>query len=242
MTHRLAVLAIAMLLAVPCAAIAADTQPAGWKALLIAGDFQELAFDNAVDAMAQKLESFGVPADNVTVLKSHGDIEDVANRENIQAGFAALAANPDEGCFVYATSHGVHGKGLVMRRAQSVLSPRALGVLLDRFCGSRPTVVIASGCFSGIFAEGPVLPAANRTILTAARDDRPSFGCNAHLEYTVFDHCILDSLERGILWSVVMDRTRTCVSGSEFDMRVHEPSEPQLFVGADVADLKVFAP
>jgi hypothetical protein len=209
--------------------------------LLIAGDFQEMAFDNAVDAMAHRLASFGVPVGNMTVLKSRGEIEDTASRENIQAGFAGLAAAPDEGCFVYATSHGVPGKGLVMRRAQAVLSPRALGVMLDRFCGTRPTVVIASGCFSGIFTEGD-MPAANRTILTAARDDRPSFGCNAHLEYTVFDHCILDSIERGILWSLVMDRTRTCVSGSEFDMRVHEPSEPQISVGADVAGLKVFAP
>jgi hypothetical protein len=233
--------AIAIGLAAPRAAGADPAQPAGWKALLIAGDYQEPAFDNAVDAMARKLASFGVPLANMTVLKSAADA-DVANRENIQAGFESLAAEPDEGCFLYFTSHGMRGKGLVMRRAQSVLSPRALGVLLDRFCGDRPTVVIASGCFSGIFAEGPLVPAVNRTILTAARDDRPSFGCNAHLEYTVFDHCILDSLERGIAWSVVMDRTRACVSGNEFDLRVAEPSEPQISVGSAVTDLRVFAP
>jgi len=236
------ILALAVLFGGAAAASAAEPQPTGWKALLIAGDYHELAFDNAVEAMAHKLESYGVRADDVTVLKSRGEVEDVANRKNIQAGFAALAADPSEGCFVFATSHGVPGKGLVMRRADAVLSPGALSAMLDHSCGSRPTVVIASGCFSGIFAEGPPVPAANRAILTAARDDRPSFGCNAHLEYTVFDHCILDSLERGILWRMVMDRTRVCVSGNEFDMRVPEPSEPQLSVGAAVAGLKVFAP
>jgi len=235
------ILAAALALAAPAAALADERQPAGWKALLIAGDDAEAAFDNAVETMAAKLESFGVPRDHIIALKAQGD-EEVSSRENIQAGFESLAAEPDEGCFFYATSHGLRGQGLVMRRAQAVLSPRALGHLLDRFCGGRPTVVIASGCFSGIFAEGPLVPAANRAILTAARGDRPSFGCNAHLEYTVFDHCVLDSLERGIAWKTVMDRTRACVSGNEWDMRVNDPSEPQLFIGEDVAGLRVFAP
>ena len=57
---------------------AAEPQPVGWKALLIAGDFQEMAFDNAVDAMAHRLASFGVPVGNMTVLKSRGEIEDTA--------------------------------------------------------------------------------------------------------------------------------------------------------------------
>jgi len=227
---------------VPPAALADDSQPAGWRALLIAGDDAEAAFDNAVAAMADKLASFGVPRDNMVVLRADAPDGEASSRANIEAGFASLAAKPNEGCFFYATSHGLRGQGLVMKRAQAVLSPRALGHLLDRFCGARPTVVIASGCFSGIFAEGPLVPAANRTILTAARDDRPSFGCNANLQYTVFDHCVLDSLERGIAWKTVMDRTRTCVSGNEWDMRVNDPSEPQLFVGADVATLRVFPP
>ncbi|HZT50846.1 MAG TPA: hypothetical protein VFA22_02880, partial [Stellaceae bacterium] len=77
---------------------------------------------------------------------------------------------------------------------------------------------------------------------TAARDDRPSFGCNASLEYTVFDHCILDSIVRGIAWTAVMDHTRVCVSGNEFDMHVRETSDPQISVGEAVAGLRVFPP
>jgi hypothetical protein len=234
-------LAAALALAAPVAAQTDDTQPQGWKALLIAGDDEEFAFDNAVSAMADKLASFGVPRENIVVLRAIAPDEEASNRENIEAGFASLAADSDEGCFFFATSHGMRGQGLLMRRAQAVLSPRALGHLLDRFCGARPTVVIASGCYSGIFAEGSV-PAANRTILTAARDDRSSFGCNARLQYTVFDHCVLDSLERGVVWKTVMDRTRACVSGNEWDLRVRDPSEPQLSIGADVVGLRVFAP
>ena len=43
-------------------------QPMSWKALLIAGDDAEPAFDNGVDAMAGKLEAFGVPPANITIL------------------------------------------------------------------------------------------------------------------------------------------------------------------------------
>ena len=58
----------------------------------------------------------------------------------------------------------------------------------------------------------------------------------------MFDHCVLDSLERGVVWKTVMDRTRACVSGNEWDLRVRDPSEPQLSIGADVVGLRVFAP
>lgn len=237
-----AALAFALTLAVPHAARAAGPpQPAGWKALLIAGDDRELAFDNAVDAMARKLEDFGVPSGNIAVLEASGDAEEATTQANIEAAFRDLHPGPADGCFVYITSHGGEGQGLFIRRANAFLSPRALDVLLGRGCGGQPSVVIASGCFSGIFADGPPLVAANRVILTAARDDRSSFGCNANLEYTVFDRCILDSLVQGEVWQKVMDQTRACVSGNEWDMRVKYPSEPQLSVGTDVAGLRVFA-
>lgn len=219
----------------------ASDQPAGWKAVLIAGDDQEPAFDNAVVAMAHKIEAFGVPSEDVTVLKSSGNEFEAATAANIKAAFAALDPSPREGCFVFVTSHGAPGRGLIVTRARAFLTPHALGDLLDRSCGAQPTVVIASGCYSGIFASEPPMPAPNRTILTAARRDRPSFGCNAHLQYTIFDKCVLDSLDRGESWSGVMDKTRACVSGNEFDMRVAAPSEPQLSVGAAETGLRVFS-
>ncbi len=210
--------------------------------MLIAGDDQEPAFDNAVEAMAQKLGGFGVPRDDMTILKADGQSYQVANVTNIRNAFASLDPAPGEGCFVFVTSHGAPQRGLVMKRARAYLTPASLTELLDRSCARRPTVVIASGCYSGIFADGPPLPAANRTILTAARPDRPSFGCNASLEYTFFDQCVLDSLEPGLPWRVVMDRTRACVAGRETALHVDAPSEPQLSVGADEAGLRVFSP
>ncbi len=221
--------------------VAAQGQPAGWKAILIAGDDQEPAFDNAVDAMAEKLAAFGLAPGNITVLKASEYGPNGAVRANIHAAFLNLKPGPDDGCFFYMTSHGMEGRGLILRREQLVVTPAALAGALDEACGARPTVVIASGCFSGIYATSAQLARPNRVVLTAARPDRPSFGCNASLRYTVFDKCVLANLARGVAWDAVMDGTRACVSGNEFDMHVTAPSEPQIAVGAAEQQLLTFA-
>ena len=238
----LAGLAIAALLASIAPAAAQNGQPAGWKAVLIAGDDAERAFDNAVDAMADKLHSFGVPRKDIAELKASGEGAPVASQSNIAAAFAHLDPGPRDGCFFFMTSHGERGRGLVLARERAVLMPLWLGQLLGQACGARPTVAIVSGCFSGVYAENSPLDLPNRVILTAARADRPSFGCNAHRQYTIFDKCLLGSLDRGLPWRAVMDVTRTCVSGKEFDMGVKNPSEPRLFIGADERKLLAFQP
>jgi hypothetical protein len=244
---RLHVLTLALLLAA-CGGIAPSpqllgssyAQPAGWKAVLIAGDDAEPAFDNAVDAMAAKLKAFGVPADDIVALKSDGQAFGAATRNNVESAFELLRPGPRDGCFVFVTSHGVPNRGLVMTRARATLNPALMSELLNTSCRDHPTVVIASGCYSGTFAGGDALPAKNRVILTAARADRPSFGCNAGRQYTVFDRCVLDSLIKGVAWAVVMNKARRCVTEEEHKLGA-PPSEPQLSVGADVEDLRVFS-
>ena len=213
-------------------------QPTGWKAVLIAGDDAEPAFDNAVDAMARKLARDGVAVPNVTVLKATGQGQQAASKRNVVNAFANLDPAAGDGCFVFVTSHGAKDRGLIVKSANAMLTPADLDGFLGRPCEGKPTVVIASGCFSGSFAEGP-MPAANRVILTAARDDRTSFGCDAKRKYTVFDECILGSIERGLDWQAVMSKARACVSSNEQMLGV-VPSTPQISVGADVANLLVF--
>jgi hypothetical protein len=218
----------------------APAQPTAWRAVLVAGDDAEPAFDNAVDVMAQRLEELGVARANMAILKANGQGDQEATTSNIVSAFSGLAATPSEGCFVFATSHGGPGRGLFMKRARAFLTPADLDHLLNDACRGRPTVVIASGCFSGSFAEGPRMPAANRVILTAARDDRPSFGCNADRTLTVFDQCVLDSLDGGARWQGVMEKARACVAANERALHVDAPSEPQISIGADVTGLLVF--
>jgi hypothetical protein len=218
----------------------ATLQPSGWKAILIAGDDAEPAFDNAVDTMADKIVTFGIPRDAIVKLKADGRGAEAGTRENIESAFRRLQPAAGEACFVFLTSHGLPNRGLLMKRARSHVNPGQLSGLIDMSCRDHPTVIIASGCFSGAFAEGAAMPTANRVILTAARRDRPSFGCNANLRYTLFDGCILENLERGLAWDEVMGRTRNCVAVEESKLRM-PASEPQLHVGATARELKVFA-
>jgi hypothetical protein len=214
-------------------------QPLTWKAVLIAGDDAEPAFDNAVDALAGKLEGYGVPPANIVKLKADGVGAEAATGGNIQAAFEKMYPGPRGGCFVFITSHGQPRAGLYMKAANGYLSPLLMSRLLDASCRELPTVVIASGCFSGSFAQPPV-SAKNRVILTAARPDRPSFGCNAGLRYTIFDRCVLENLIKGVAWPVVMNKARGCVAAEEEKMNV-PPSEPQLSVGDSVTNLRVFS-
>jgi hypothetical protein len=214
-------------------------QPVGWKAVLIAGDDHEPAFDNAVDAMAAKLTSYGVPRSSISVLKASAYDAHGATQANVRRTFAELHPAPSEGCFVFITSHGGEGRGLVLVRDGVFITPAELASLLSGSCGNRPTVVVASGCYAGIFAQDHSVPAPNRVILMAARADRPSFGCDAGLRYTVFDQCMLDNMERGMTWSDVMSRARACVTARERAM-ADRPSYPQLSVGAAAAGLRVF--
>lgn len=216
-------------------------QPSGWKAVLIAGDDHEPAFNNAVDAMAAKLASFGISPASISVLKASAHDDHGATKSNIRRAFAELRPAPTDGCFVFVTSHGGEGRGLALVSEGVFLSPVELASLLDNSCASRPTVVVASGCYAGAFTEGAAMPAANRVILAAARRDRPSFGCDAGLRYTVFDQCVLEGMERGITWLDLMDRARRCVAARERSL-ADRPSYPQLSAGSGVGGLRVFTP
>jgi hypothetical protein len=233
MFHRLAFL-LCFLLAACVTKPNPLPQPSAWKAVLIAGDDAEPAFDNAVDAMAEKIGSYGLLPQDIVILKASATGGRAANETNIVQAISALKPPSSGGCFLFITSHGGSDRGLIMKAAQKFLTPDDLDELLNEGCGDRPTVVIASGCYSGIFAEGRSLPAANRTILTAARSDRASFGCNVSRRLTIFDECVLESVERGQPWRAVMEKTRTCVARYERDMNVAPPSEPQISIGRNV--------
>src|SRR5215468_3916255 len=160
MNHRLA-LFLALLLAAcarPDVPLKPLPQPTAWKAVLIAGDDSEPAFDNAVDAMAEKLHGYGLRREDIVILKASASDGQRANRGNIADAFAALAPSPSEDCFVFITSHGGDDRGLVMTAARSFLTPDDLDELLNERCADKPTVVIASGCFSGMFARGRAMP------------------------------------------------------------------------------------
>lgn len=213
----------------------------GWQVVLAAGDDAEPVFDDATRALARRLAASGVPAANIHRLSAssaelrHG--VEPATAENLLRQIADLPAQPGERCFVFMTSHGEHDAGLWLARSQRALHPEELAQALSRGCAMVPTVVIVSGCYTGGFAAGPMAE-PNRIILTAARRDRPSFGCQVERTYTVFDQCLLGALPQSAKWQAVFSRTSRCVSRQEH-ARGELPSEPQAYFGSAVADMRV---
>ena len=212
-----------------------------YKVVLVAGDSRLPAFDNAVEAVSQRLGERGrivpggtqrlsaAPAlttQNGIRVTSLGHVLDAVENMRPQAG---------EGCFVFATSHGAVSRGLSLAATQEFLDPYALDRALARGCGNAPTAIVISGCFSGIFAQAP-MTRPNRIVLTAARADRSSFGCKADRTYTVYDKCLLDALDTGGNWRQVYMSLQICV-GVEENRQHFTPSMPQAWFGPAVADM-----
>lgn len=234
------ILAIAGLwLTLACApARAADFSD--WAALVVAGDWQGSgggpteAFDNARRDVAQALTRVGFRPDNLRQFSTRPERDPTtrparSGPEAIHRALGDLTAKAPGGCLFYLTSHGTPEGAVV---ADRILTPRMLRLMLDQTCGRRPTVVVISACFSGVFV--PQVSGPNRMVLTAARPDRTSFGCGEADRYPYFDACVLSSMPQARDFRTLAISTRECVRRRELAEKVSPPSEPQISVGAEL--------
>lgn len=209
-----------------------------WHALLMTGDRSISAFDNARETVRDMFIDEGVLEANMIELSRDSRMQTGGVRDttvdNIEQAMLDLAPGPDDGCVVYMTSHGnttgwsIEGRGF--------LTPTRLDQILDEACGTRPTVVLVSACYSGVFVEPVAAP--NRIILTAAREDRTSFGCSSEATYTYWDGCFISEWEAATTWQGLYDEVTKCIEDKE--RGGFTPSYPQGYFGADVADLPIF--
>ncbi|ABI77283.1 putative lipoprotein [Hyphomonas neptunium ATCC 15444] len=234
-----------------CAAWPAQAEPVAedvplkdWAVGILAADWRDSegapieAFENARRDLARAFADVGFDADNITQLSLRPEQPGGAalRSDEVFTAFEQQAQSAQAGCLLYFTSHGVP-EGMVLG-GEGLLSPAQLNGLVGQWCGERPTVVVVSACYSGVFV--PVLAAPNRLVMTAARSDRSSFGCGAGAIYPVFDNCVLDSLTSADDFVHLARLTRQCVTLREREQRLWPPSEPQAQIGTDVDDLFVF--
>ena len=86
--------------------------------------------------------------------------------------------------FLILTSHGSHdGLAVVAGRLNHILTPAALGGMLDR-TGINHKVIVISACYSGVFI--PRLAGPDAMVITAADAQHPSFGCEDRAKWTYF--------------------------------------------------------
>ncbi len=238
---RLAIVGVTLLLAA-CGSPLDGPGMAGlrYRAVLVAGDASVPAFDNAAGAVRARLARAQTP--EIRRLTASRRVAEesgagIAGRDQVLNAIGGLRPSAGQGCLVFVTSHGGYRTGLSLMPSRDVLTPAALDTALEAGCGEAPTVAILSGCFSGHFARG-AMARPNRIVLTAARDDRPSFGCSAEYQYTFYDRCLLEAMDRAPTWREAHTQIRTCVAARELAMRFR-PSEPQAWFGERVRGMPV---
>ena len=213
-----------------------------WAAVVVAGDWHahsggpSEAFDNARRDVSRALISAGFQPQNLRELsvrpQRYKDHPAKSSVEHVYDALADLSQQAQGGCLVYFSSHGAPA-GVVVD--DELLSPGVLASMLDETCGRRPTIAIVSACFSGVFV--PALAANNRMVLTAARPDRSSFGCGEADRYPYFDDCFLKSFGRARDFPQLGRLVQACVAAREIETHMSPPSEPQLWIGAQLAPL-----
>ncbi len=202
----------------------------GWTTAIIQADWRDgrgrpiEAFDNARRDLVKAFAGVGLPRETMVDYSLRTDPPQTALR-----GLAETAARGTRGCLLYFTSHGAPDH---MVFGEGDMTPDVMANLVRRTCGMRPTVVIVSACYSGQFVDA--LEGPNRMVLTAARRDRTSFGCGAGERYPWFDGCVLESLPTAADFLALAAAARACVARKEAEAGVALPSEPQLFVGAEM--------
>jgi hypothetical protein len=134
-----------------------------------------------------------------------------------------------------AAKHGVKPEDLLM-------TPRHLRDILATWPKSTHKIVVVQACYSGGFVDVPQKPYAdhtlkslsNVTVLTAARYDRSSFGCDPGSDVTYyggFFNTVLKFKKGGpdeIDWKAVHEEVKGKVDFIESSLRF-KPSLPQFY-------------
>jgi hypothetical protein len=187
-------------------------------------------FDNARHDLADGFAKIGFRKANMVQFSvDYDDGTQHTGVPEIATAMQSVAARAKDGCLIYFTSHGTPTGMLI---GDAILSPAQMHDMVSSSCGNRPSVIVMSACYSGLFVtplEGP-----NRIIMTAARPDRTSFGCGELDHYTFFDDCFLRAMPMAGDFPGLGHLVQQCVAEREQQMKATPPSEPQLSVGPGV--------
>jgi hypothetical protein len=212
----------------------------------VAGDSDEDVFHNEVVYLRQMASRRWDAEGRMVSLINHpqanadGDATPLATRQSLARALDALGRtlDPEEDVlFVYLSSHGLDDNSFYLHTGpdqEDYLAPETLAQLLEQ-AGIGNAVIVVSACYSGGFI--PALKAPNRMIITAARKDRPSFGCGNTDSATWFGRAFLvEALNATNDFSAAYSQTKLTVRQRE-KQEGEVPSEPQFQAGTMIADV-----
>ena len=208
----------------------------GWATVVISADWRDgggrpiEAFDNARRDLTAGLRAAGLPRGSTIDLTLNPASTRTATTAEVVRAVSDLTARAPRGCLLYFTSHGTP-EGMVFGD-EGMVTPASMARMVREWCGARPTVVVVSACYSGVFVNA--LAAPNRMVLTAASRARTSVGCGGGESYPCFAGCGIENLPDAVDFLDLAAAARACVARKEQEAGIALPSEPQLFVGAEM--------
>lgn len=223
-------------LALGCGSSRAQSRLDDWSAVIIAADWRTSdgrpiqAFDNALLDLTDAFERAGFDRRAIVSRSLRPDAPSPVSAQAAVRDAAQATARTSRGCLLYFTSHG-SPDGIVFG-PDEVVTPAAMATLARAWCGQRPTVIVVSACYSGVFLDA--LSGPNRMVMTAARPDRASFGCSEEAVYPYFDGCVLETLPTAPDFIALAHGARACVARRETEEGLTPASEPQIRIGANM--------
>jgi len=164
-----------------------------------------------------------------------------ATADNLSAAIGRVGEiiDPNEDLvIIFMTSHG-SPDGAIGLREHNRLNGAMRGVHLRDMLTSariRNRVVIVSSCYSGAFI-GP-LADDNTIVLTAAAQDRTSFGCLPQRDWTFFGDALFNhGVRNGQPLITAFDEAKTLIERWEREQNLTPPSNPQKYVGVRALEL-----
>ncbi|CTP86583.1 C13 family peptidase [Xanthomonas graminis] len=214
-----------------------------------AGDASEDVFRNETQYLRQLFaQRFGA-AGRIVTLINHADnlgahaYAPQASYDNLAdtlQRIGKLMDRREDALLLFLTSHGTEQHELYVQFGPGedadydTIRPKELRGLLDD-AGIRNRVIVLSACYSGGFV--PALKSPDTLIITAARRDRPSFGCGNTASATYFGRAwLIHALARTTDF-VESYRLATAEISAREQAQGEAPSYPQLYVGARIAPL-----
>lgn len=185
-------------------------------------------------------EKLGTVGRSIALASGEAALEQlpIASTTNLARALARVGQemNVDEDVlFLYISAHGDRDHRLSAWQPPlelASLTPTALARMLQD-SGIQWRVIVVSACYAGGFIEP--LRDANTVVITAAAQDRTSFGCESGRDFTYFGEAYFrDALAKTRSFTAAFGLARDIVAAREKAERL-EPSLPQMWAGPAIA-------
>jgi hypothetical protein len=194
--------------------------------------------------VAQKLfdDRFDTKGRSIVLLNNPRTVLDtpLATVSNLRATLNEIGGtiDPDHDVvMLYLESHGSRDHRLVADFPPlelDSLTPEMLRKMLDD-AKIKWRIIVVSSCYSGGFIDA--LKDDNTLIMTASAADKTSFGCGSESDATYFGDALFQhALRFEDSFIKAFDQAKAAIAEREVKENVTPPSDPQMFVGPDMAE------